>query len=52
MAKRATAIKKKKTADRSPRQPRSLVQFFAKSPLAKVPIDLARKQDYGRAVDL
>ncbi len=52
MAKRATVIKKKKTAGRSPRHPRSLVQFFAESPLAKVLIDLERKPDYGRAVDL
>jgi len=28
------------------------VQFFAESPLAKVPIDLVRNPDYGRAVDL
>jgi antitoxin Phd len=33
-------------------QPRSLVQFFAESPLAKVSIDLERKPDYGREVDL
>jgi antitoxin Phd len=33
-------------------QPRSLVQFFAESPLAKVPVDLERKPDYGRSVDL
>jgi antitoxin Phd len=34
------------------RQPSSLVQFFAESPLAKVAIDLERKPDYGRAVEL
>jgi antitoxin Phd len=34
------------------RQPQSLVQFFAESPLAKVAIDLERKPDYGRAVEL
>jgi len=34
------------------RQPRSLVQFFAQSPLAKVNIDLRRKPDYGRKVKL
>ena len=34
------------------RQPRSLVQFFAQSPLAKVKIDLRRKPDYGRKVRL
>ncbi len=33
-------------------QPQSLVQFFAESPLAKVMIDLERKRDYGRAVEL
>ena len=34
------------------RQPRSLVQFFAESPLAKVAIDFGRKPDYGRTVEL
>ncbi|MGC2324024.1 MAG: type II toxin-antitoxin system Phd/YefM family antitoxin [Terriglobales bacterium] len=34
------------------RQPRSLVQFFAQSPLAKVKIDLRRQPDYGRKVRL
>jgi len=34
------------------RQPQSLVEFFAKSPLSKVRIDLERKPDYGRAVEL
>ena len=34
------------------RQPRSLAQFFAESPLAKTPIDLERTLDYGRKVDL
>ena len=34
------------------RQPLSLVQFFAKSPLAKVNIDLKRDRDFGRAVKL
>lgn len=34
------------------KQPRSLTRFFAESPLAKVPIDLDRTPDYGRAVDL
>ena|ERR1022692_2343787 len=34
------------------RQPRSLAQFFAESPLAKAPIDLERTPDYGRKVDL
>ncbi len=34
------------------KQPQSLVQFFAESPLAKVRIDLERKPDYGRMVEL
>jgi antitoxin Phd len=34
------------------RQPKSLSQFFAESPLAKGSIDLERKSDYGRAVEL
>ena len=34
------------------RQPKSLSKFFAESPLAKPPIDLDRKPDYGRAVEL
>ncbi|MBV8210879.1 MAG: type II toxin-antitoxin system Phd/YefM family antitoxin [Burkholderiaceae bacterium] len=34
------------------RQPQSLVEFFAKSPLRGVRIDLDRKPDYGRAVEL
>ena len=34
------------------KQPQSLVQFFARSPLAKVTIDLGRKPDYGRTVEL
>jgi len=34
------------------RQPQSLVRFFAEAPLAKVTIDLERKPDYGRTVDL
>jgi prevent-host-death family protein len=34
------------------RQPHSLVQFFAESPLAKVAIDLERKPDHGRRVEL
>jgi antitoxin Phd len=33
-------------------QPKSLVQFFAQSPLAGVEIDLERKPDYGRKVEL
>lgn len=34
------------------RQPQSLVQFFALSPLAKVRVDLKRKRDFGRKVQL
>ena len=34
------------------RQPENLVDFFAQSPLAKFPIDLQRKPDYGRTVEL
>ena len=34
------------------KQPRSLVKFFAESPLARVGIDLERTTDYGRTVDL
>jgi len=34
------------------KQPKSLVKFFADSPLAKVSIDLERKPDYGRTVEL
>jgi antitoxin Phd len=33
-------------------QPSSLVQFFAESPLAKAGIDLERKREYPRTVDL
>ena len=34
------------------RQPESLVDFFANSPLAKVNLDLEREPDYGREIDL
>jgi antitoxin Phd len=33
-------------------QPKSLVQFFAESPLAAVSLDLERKPEYPRAVEL
>ena len=33
-------------------QPVSLVRFFAESPLAGVRVDLTRKPDYGRDIDL
>lgn len=32
--------------------PKSLVAFFAESPLAKVSVDLERTRDFGRPVDL
>ncbi len=34
------------------RQPLKLVEFFAKSPLAKVKLKLERKPDYGRDIEL
>jgi prevent-host-death family protein len=34
------------------REPKSLVEFFAKSPLAGTNLDLERTADYGREVDL
>lgn len=34
------------------RQPRSLVKFFAESPLAEAGLKLDRKPDYGRKVEL
>ena len=34
------------------RQPKSLVQFFAESPLAKAQINLERTKDYGRTIEL
>ena len=34
------------------RQPESLVEFFAKSPLAGANLDLDRADDYGREIDL
>jgi prevent-host-death family protein len=34
------------------KQPASLLQFFAQSPLAELAIDLERRPDYGRGVDL
>ena len=34
------------------RQPESLIEFFAKSPLAKAHLNLERTPDYGRPVDL
>jgi prevent-host-death family protein len=33
-------------------QPKRLSEFFARSPLAEVGIDLERERDYGREVDL
>jgi antitoxin Phd len=37
---------------RRTRQPRSLAKFFAESPLAGASLDLERKPDYGRKIDL
>ena len=37
---------------RRSKQPRSLVQFFAESPLAKVKLDLERSKDSGRDIKL
>ena len=34
------------------RQPRSLVKFFAESPLARLKVDLERAPDYGRSIEL
>jgi prevent-host-death family protein len=34
------------------RQPRSLAKFFAESPLADADVNLDRKPDYGRKVEL
>ena len=34
------------------RQPRSLVKFFATSPLARAGVDMSRARDYGRPVEL
>ena len=34
------------------RQPASLLDFFAESPLAEVAIDLQRERDHGRTVEL
>jgi hypothetical protein len=34
------------------RRPKSLIEFFAKSPLAGSGISLERGRDYGRRVDL
>jgi len=35
---------------RRTRQPKSLVKFFAESPLAKAEVDLERGRDYGRTI--
>lgn len=37
---------------RRSRQPESLVEFFAKSPLAGANLDLERSDDYGREIEL
>jgi antitoxin Phd len=37
---------------RRSRQPASLVQFFAQSPLADIDLNLDRDRDYGRGIEL
>jgi antitoxin Phd len=37
---------------RRARQPGSLVQFFAESPLARARVDVSRAPDYGRTIKL
>ncbi len=34
------------------RQPESLVEFFAESPLVEIAPDLEREPDYGRTIEL
>lgn len=46
------AIEEFERLSRRAAQPRSLSKFFSDSPLAESDIDLERKPDYGRAVDL
>jgi len=44
--------KKVKRVTRLSAQPRSLVKFFAESPLAGAEVNLERKPDHGRKVKL
>src|ERR1700722_14903275 len=37
---------------RRDRQPKSLSRFFAESPLSSLSVDLERKPDYGRKIEL
>jgi antitoxin Phd len=46
------AIEEFRRLTKRTRQPKSLSKFFAESPLAKIAIDLQRKPDYGRAVEI
>jgi antitoxin Phd len=46
------AIEEFERLTRRASQPKSLSKFFAESPLAKTSIDLERKPDYGRTVEL
>jgi antitoxin Phd len=46
------AIEEFERLSRRAAQPKSLSKFFADSPLVGSDIDLERKPDYGRAVDL
>lgn len=45
-------IEQYKKLTRRSRQPASLVQFFAQSPLADVDLNLERDRDYGRGIEL
>jgi PHD/YefM family antitoxin component YafN of YafNO toxin-antitoxin module len=46
------AIEEFERLTRRAKQPKSLSKFFAESPLARVSVDLERKPDYGRKVEL
>jgi hypothetical protein len=45
-------MKKPKTPAAQSRKPKNLVKFFAESPLAKAKINLKRKRDLGRKIEL
>jgi hypothetical protein len=47
-----TQAEKLEPRTHQPSQPQGLVKFFAESPLAKAKIDLKRKRDLGRKVEL
>lgn len=46
------SIEQYRKLTRRSRQPASLVQFFAQSPLAAVDLNLERDRDYGRGIEL